>query len=435
MVGVPRSTGCHTCVKRRVKCDEARPDCLRCVKLEVQCLDYVCPLQIRFEQPAQKPPRHCKPRKCQSPDAPVEETTQALSIVPAPTIDEVAAPNLVYEALTLQTKEVFYDWLTHHFPRVHWSFPLRVDIGWMEFIRELPVSTCPPALLWAIRTLITFQMGTMQRHEKAINCARHMYGRGIYHLRSLLQSPLALSDEALAACILLGGYEVLDGINEQSWISHTRGIGHLMYGIFNDDVQGDDNSLLGLAMDHIFNETAKFPGYYASTQAILLSDSDPKPPVLERLLAEIAGTKDHLQALHDKLSVSNADGYGRSSSLGPVPLIHVNSMTQLTLDAVQSAVGLLDQLSGMLESDGRRRFVRRQTGLETDMQGRSPCYTEAGNSAVRIIGSRPPTANCDPTSMSSTTEPIGDWLDKLLLVMGMVNANPSSSNALDTSQQ
>ncbi|KAL4862446.1 hypothetical protein BDV12DRAFT_190405 [Aspergillus spectabilis] len=481
MVGVPRSTGCRTCVKRRVKCDETRPDCLRCVKLEVQCLGYVRPLQIRIQQPDQEPPRDRRTHKRRSRNAPAEESTQALSIAPAPTVDEVVAPNLVYEALTLQTKEVFYDWLTHHFPRAHWSSPFRVNIGWMEFIRELPASTCPPALLWAIRTLITFQMGTLQRDEKAINCARHMYGRGIYHLRSLLQSPSALSDEALAACVLLGGYEVLDGIDEKSWISHTRGIRHLMCArgplahkngmgrtlmicfrpffiaesfvlrepcflassewtsmtddILDDDTQRDESGLLGLAMDHIFNETAKCPGYYASTQAILSSDADPAPSVLERVLGEIAGTKGHLQALHDMLSVSNADGSGRSPSLGPVPSIHVNSMTQLTLEGVQSAMGLLDQLSGMLESDRRRRFVRRQTGLETNMQGQGPCYTEAGKTAVRIIGSRPPTVNCDPTSMSSTTEPLGDWLDRFSLVMGMANMKLSSSNALEISQQ
>lgn len=52
--------------------------------------------------------------------------------------------------------------------------------------------------------------------------------RAIQHLAFLLQSPAALADETLAAAILLGGYEVLDGSSDRSWIVHARGIGQLM---------------------------------------------------------------------------------------------------------------------------------------------------------------------------------------------------------------
>ncbi|KAK6843056.1 hypothetical protein PG995_002064 [Apiospora arundinis] len=41
MVGVPgRSKGCATCRKRRVKCDEAKPLCQRCIKAGFECLGY-----------------------------------------------------------------------------------------------------------------------------------------------------------------------------------------------------------------------------------------------------------------------------------------------------------------------------------------------------------------------------------------------------------
>ncbi|KAH8724800.1 hypothetical protein GQ44DRAFT_654167, partial [Phaeosphaeriaceae sp. PMI808] len=41
MVGVPgRSKGCNTCRKRRVKCDEARPNCQRCAKAGFECSGY-----------------------------------------------------------------------------------------------------------------------------------------------------------------------------------------------------------------------------------------------------------------------------------------------------------------------------------------------------------------------------------------------------------
>ncbi|KAK7894437.1 hypothetical protein LTR67_006198 [Exophiala xenobiotica] len=49
MVGVPgRSKGCHTCLKRRIKCDESRPTCKRCEKAGYVCLGYDRKLEIRF---------------------------------------------------------------------------------------------------------------------------------------------------------------------------------------------------------------------------------------------------------------------------------------------------------------------------------------------------------------------------------------------------
>ncbi|KIW51732.1 hypothetical protein PV05_10421 [Exophiala xenobiotica] len=49
MVGVPgRSKGCHTCLKRRIKCDESRPTCKRCEKAGYVCAGYDRKLQMRF---------------------------------------------------------------------------------------------------------------------------------------------------------------------------------------------------------------------------------------------------------------------------------------------------------------------------------------------------------------------------------------------------
>ncbi|KAH9205544.1 hypothetical protein DL95DRAFT_439113 [Leptodontidium sp. 2 PMI_412] len=49
MVGIPgRSNGCHTCRKRRIKCDEAKPKCHRCEKSGYTCAGYERPLNIRI---------------------------------------------------------------------------------------------------------------------------------------------------------------------------------------------------------------------------------------------------------------------------------------------------------------------------------------------------------------------------------------------------
>ncbi|EPE34280.1 Zn2/Cys6 DNA-binding protein [Glarea lozoyensis ATCC 20868] len=41
MVGVPKSKGCSTCTKRKIKCDLGRPSCLRCTDAKFSCPGYV----------------------------------------------------------------------------------------------------------------------------------------------------------------------------------------------------------------------------------------------------------------------------------------------------------------------------------------------------------------------------------------------------------
>ncbi|KAK9320285.1 hypothetical protein V1517DRAFT_329822 [Lipomyces orientalis] len=59
MVGVPgRSKGCHTCLRRRVKCDESTPACRRCEKAGYKCSGYERKLEMRFHTFAE---RHAQP--------------------------------------------------------------------------------------------------------------------------------------------------------------------------------------------------------------------------------------------------------------------------------------------------------------------------------------------------------------------------------------
>lgn len=52
MVNTGRSRGCHTCKKRRVKCDEGRPGCATCLRLGHECAGYEKrPPRIRFAIP------------------------------------------------------------------------------------------------------------------------------------------------------------------------------------------------------------------------------------------------------------------------------------------------------------------------------------------------------------------------------------------------
>ncbi|KAI0882077.1 uncharacterized protein GGS22DRAFT_54296 [Annulohypoxylon maeteangense] len=56
MVGVAgRSKGCNTCRRRRVKCDEAKPQCYRCTKAGFECLGYERATQWRHTSVSARP--------------------------------------------------------------------------------------------------------------------------------------------------------------------------------------------------------------------------------------------------------------------------------------------------------------------------------------------------------------------------------------------
>ncbi|KAL2842730.1 hypothetical protein BJY01DRAFT_264459 [Aspergillus pseudoustus] len=378
MVGVPRSTGCQTWVKRR--CDESRPKCLRCAKLGAECLDYDLPLQIRNSGPDEAQQRQgSRAARSQSPSD--RKSKQVLLLSSSPSVDEIVASSLAYEVLTTQTKEVFHDWLIYHFPRLDASFVFRVDIGWMDFIRHLTPSKCPPALLWAIRTLITFQMGTLQRNKEAIYfldgnddkswtvhthgirqlmCARGSWAHNSGMGRILMICFRPFSFVMRKPCFLAGS----------EWTALTEGI-------FDDKHQRGHTELMAFAIDLIFNETAECPGYYALTEAIMLPDAEAAPSEIEALSSEICRTQNHLLKLQDKLILIQADLFVVPPvSPTSIPSAHIHSMTQLTLEG-----GLL---------------------------------------ALDAVDCPPPAVSSELT-LSSTTEPIGDWLDRFSLVMGMTH--------------
>ncbi|KAK5724410.1 hypothetical protein LTR15_004455 [Elasticomyces elasticus] len=92
MVGVPgRSKGCHTCKKRRVRCDEEKPVCARCTKGGFTCGGYAKALEIRMStlSVVQDPPASSKVQQTgrkyparSSDDSTVGQVTQSTALDP-----------------------------------------------------------------------------------------------------------------------------------------------------------------------------------------------------------------------------------------------------------------------------------------------------------------------------------------------------------------
>ncbi|KAL2838905.1 hypothetical protein BJY01DRAFT_32194 [Aspergillus pseudoustus] len=402
------------------------------------------------------------------------KSNRPVMILPRLAMDELVAPRLTEQALSRQTTESFHGWLMYYFPRSYSSFSHRVDTNWMDFLRGLQPSIRSQALMWAVRALVTFQMGTLQGNANAVSCARSMYGRGVSCLRSLLRTPFALAEESLAASVLLGGYEILDGSSEHTWISHTRGIRQIMcargaaahktgisrtvmlsfrpflvaesfvlgepcflgepdwISITNDNYQEEQNRemSLGQVMDYAFNEITKCPGYYAATQTILASTVEADPFFLDSLLSGISDSKECLNNLKAKLLTisENEKPASTSASTQSIPPSYTRSLAQLTCGGIESSLAMLDQLTNVLESDRHRRG-RATTVSSAITYGQNP-WQVPSTQRVDMGGdgswNQARSDSAKSRKLSSNMQSIGDRLDKFSLNMGVASMSGSS---------
>ncbi|KAJ5900464.1 uncharacterized protein N7473_004534 [Penicillium subrubescens] len=386
-------------------------------------------------------------------------------------MDEQLVPALAYEAISIQTRESFDTFLNLYFPKHNACVQSRLQVKWMDFLRS-GWSTFPPALVWSLRALMTLLMGASQGNKQAILCARHMYGRGIQNLASLLQSPAALADETLAAAMLLGGYEVLDGNSHRSWIVHARGIAHLMRargsaahqqgmgramlmawrpfliadafvnGVpcflgdpewrrtsMNEEIARAENkgglgSLLGQMTDYAFSEVAKCPGYLAATNELVTVSAPASTVNLGSLIAEISESKEYLVQIESMLSSTEPSPH----FVGVMPSMYATTWVQGTCEGVASAVAFLDHLLATLGTISRCFTLSQSSGLVIRNGGNH-------DDQALYLSTIPQTpvglttqssANKHSEDIDLESYDIGDRLDRFSLTMGMGSLLPAT---------
>lgn len=325
----------------------------------------------------------------------------------------------------------------------------------------------PQALIWGIRALTTLNMGALRGNKNAILCARHMYSRGINHLASLLRTKAALADETLAAAVLLGGYEILDGCSDRSWISHARGIRQLICArgpsahksgigrtlllswrpylvadafihsepcflggiewsskstankIANAEDQHAKSSLLGQMMDYAFDEIAKCPGYHGATKDIVSSNADVDQAVLNGLINNILQSRENLVVIHNTLlsSLEETKKESLASLTGVIPSMYAATLVQGSCDGISSAIALLDQLTTLILRSCPNRWIEQQQlhsmrAFHREHDGYQPClFQENQSDQLPVLR--------DSEVLEASAYAIGDRLDKFSLTMGM----------------
>ncbi|RAQ73640.1 C6 zinc finger domain protein [Aspergillus flavus] len=459
MVAVPYSKGCRTCIQRRVKCDETRPNCRRCELRGIQCPGYRKPLTFVVSTPSDSrttagPTYRSATRSAQSQKSNTSRSITKRGGYSHNTVDELIVPSLVEKPLAAQGVETLGFFIDATVPGLYYMYSTRLSVNWMNFARRHVESTLDP-FIWSLRCLGTLHLGMKHQDQDTIASSRSMYSRGLQGLHSLLRRPrFVRSDMTLAIAVMLGIYEMMDPITPQSWLTHSSGIATLIrlrgpnvhrggFGrtllisfksfivadalirgeacflaepawqlaltdtLAAESGNGKGSQLCDL-VELIFAEITKCPGLYARACAII-KNNETDHSMFERLRQEATRSKRRLQYLKDQLesvvpvSLDSEALRDKPDLIGLIPVSVAQKSRTFAGHGAQSALALLDQVIVITESDHHRLF------------------TDSTMTTLPVWDVLPAPANCVTMDKEETlANRLPAWPDQLALSMGML---------------
>lgn len=217
MVGVPgKSKGCSTCRRRKKGCDQRRPVCGQCSSSGYLCGGYQRELSFIIH-PASK------------------SAAKAFFLR-----HSSQSPNLAYvssldrSSVDLQCRALFWDlYLPHGVAEVHDEMLSRCNHppNWTSVLLEL--SSAEPCLDLALSALSISRVGRSHNDLRLVKESTKIYGRALKDLQKALYDDSRMhTAEVLAACSVLGLYEIFEGGDAMNssvgWVSHAAGAARLI---------------------------------------------------------------------------------------------------------------------------------------------------------------------------------------------------------------
>ncbi|KAL7789879.1 hypothetical protein V8C37DRAFT_385358 [Trichoderma ceciliae] len=225
MVGVPRSSGCQLCRKRRVKCDEARPECGNCRKYGAQCPGYERAIKFVSGKHAirSKGSRALRTSRHGSAGAAASETSPSS----AGSSSNTAAASLV--ASPQPNRALFVGTLMDMAQTSLASKDVTTFLGFFSRLKFEGLGTVA-ALDGAVCSLALHLMGKELADDSLVARSRTIYGWSLGALQAALRHPTKWkSSETFCSAVLLCFFELFAGTTSpDTWLQHAQGIATLM---------------------------------------------------------------------------------------------------------------------------------------------------------------------------------------------------------------
>lgn len=215
-----RSTGCFECRKRKVRCDEAKPECNTCLRRGTKCPGYR-PLQSfvlhKFEDQSDRPSiikeddnryRYSNHKVLDEEDSsPTSSEDRTVGHLQPPGRRPSGAP-VIRQVSPIAIERV------QHVGELIWLYLPRSDAhtlpppsALMLTLPQLPATS--DVLLAAVDALSAAQLAVAKRDYPLVSRSRSLYGTALSKMMTTIQyKDRAMEDETLLATYLLTLYEV-----------------------------------------------------------------------------------------------------------------------------------------------------------------------------------------------------------------------------------
>ncbi|OQN98455.1 hypothetical protein B0A48_15725 [Cryoendolithus antarcticus] len=239
----PRSSGCFTCRRRKIRCDEGRPGCEKCKTHGVECPGYRKERNgIEFEDQTSLIVQKAKSRhggKISSDVWKVDSFDGRMIAKPKTTKSAItfALHQEIFSPI-LQENQMYQTFLDIYMPKMGRSQSLKFK--YMDDMME--VAADHPALRDGLNTLALVQIGHIHRDERLLNASVESYGKALGGLAKAVAKAASVHDDTiLAAASLLMVCEFFDKIKTQGpgWFGHVMGVEQLLLSRGPDSLKSD----------------------------------------------------------------------------------------------------------------------------------------------------------------------------------------------------
>ncbi|CAG8931173.1 unnamed protein product [Penicillium salamii] len=249
MVGVPHSKGCSLCRERRIKCDEAVPECGQCRKYGRTCPGYRRVFRFQDEGP-NLTKRHNSGRQTASVVRTArpkqyrfvhDDSAIAADVVRENAIalmrqqsmyggwDEKVTPSLVRKSFRAAQPQLFLDFISAAFPTLYYHNRFRSGDG-AGFAEYIIMNYGQDSFMdSAICCLTSVYLAHLTKDQALARSSRQMYSKSLGEvIRAIAKPEQAKSDNMLCTSIILSVFEMYAKTTPDAWVIHSDGAKRLM---------------------------------------------------------------------------------------------------------------------------------------------------------------------------------------------------------------
>lgn len=381
-------------------------------------------------------------------------------------MDQVVAPSLAAKNIDLQCREGFCTFLDTKYRYQYYGHSCRLGVTWFDMVRSNQYSGAE-AFNWGLRSVGALQMGRALQDYRLVHASREMYGRALHHMARTLNNPaLVTADTTLAAAILLGGYEMANVTGGKAWVLHSRGISHLYQlrgarahadgmgrtlllsfkgflvyeallngescfledeewkqiipQMIEDEKRRGKSSRLGALIDYAGYEIARCPGFVKRTRSLVakIDASDDERESLVKSITECQRTLYEYQA-EMTAGVTTSRKSQETDFAGVISADLVGPLWDYTMQGVNAAIAILNQLLTVLRADRTRRAIPKvRPGQQGCQPGKSAWEVLDYSSISRAIAKGRRARQAPGPQQQADFE---TWFDRVSMTMGMLD--------------